>query len=159
LPGDNRPPQEKKGDDPPVYCPQCGALRRHFARWDENETTVNGEAAALTLTYDGYATAADISTVPDGRGMLVRFAGNELALFRVGDRIYAVDNTCPHAGGALADGALEGSCVTCPLHGWKFDVCTGANVEATRPSITSYPTRIENGKVLVRVGGPVAVGN
>jgi ferredoxin-nitrite reductase len=146
------------GEDPPVYCPQCGALRRHFARWEANGSP-SPQQDAFTLTDDGYAVAADIAAIPEGRGMLARIAGNELALFRVGEQICAVDNACPHAGGSLSDGTLDGTCIVCPLHGWKFDVGTGANVETNRPGITSYPTRIENGKVLVRVGGPVVVGN
>jgi nitrite reductase (NADH) small subunit len=71
----------------------------------------------------------------------------------VGDRIHALDNACPHAGGPLAEGTLEGGCVTCPLHGWKFDVCTGGGVAPSTTAVTAYPTKIENGKVLVQLGG------
>jgi nitrite reductase/ring-hydroxylating ferredoxin subunit len=138
------------GEDPPVYCPHCAALRRHFARWEENgASTTNG--AQPELDADGYAVAADASAVSEGRGIMAQIAGNELALFRVGDEICAVDNACPHAGGPLADGKLEHGCITCPLHGWKFDVRTGSGVASTKASIKTYPTKIENGKVCVQL--------
>jgi nitrite reductase/ring-hydroxylating ferredoxin subunit len=146
------------GEDPPVYCPECAALRRHFARWEENPAATNGDPKTA-LTTDGYAMAADLASVPSDRGLLVRLAGNEIALFRVGHQVFAIDNACPHAGGPLADGALEEGCVTCPLHGWTFDVATGARIGTKGFNTTSYPTRIVDGKVLVQVGGPVVVGN
>ena len=66
----------------------------------------------------------------------------ELALFRVGDQICAFDNACPHAGGSLADGTLADGCVTCPLHGWKFDACTGAGVVPAKSGVaTSIPRK------------------
>jgi nitrite reductase/ring-hydroxylating ferredoxin subunit len=111
------------------------------------------------VDVDGYAVAADLAAVPEDRGLLVRIAGNELALFRAGEQICALDNTCPHAGGSLAEGVVESGCVTCPLHGWKFDVRTGASVGPKGAGTTSYSTRIESGKVMVRVGGPAVATN
>jgi len=49
----------------------------------------------------------------------------EIGLFRVGDRIHAMENRCPHAGDPLSEGMLEGSVVVCRAHGWDFDVRTG----------------------------------
>ncbi|MEX2091073.1 MAG: Rieske 2Fe-2S domain-containing protein [Pirellulales bacterium] len=143
------------GVDPPVYCPQCAALRRHFARWEVGQvpaadTSTGGE---LELTADGYAVAADVATIPSERGLFVKLGSHELALFRVGDQIHALDNSCPHAGGSLAEGAVADGCVTCPLHGWKFDACTGAGVAPAQAVVASYPTRIEHDKVLVQLGG------
>lgn len=51
-----------------------------------------------------------------------------IAVFRVGSRLYAIDDTCPHARASLADGVLEGTVLTCRHHGSQFDVCTGARV-------------------------------
>jgi nitrite reductase/ring-hydroxylating ferredoxin subunit len=87
--------------------------------------------------------------------MFVRIGARELALFRVGDSIYALDNACPHAGGSLAEGTLADGCVTCPLHGWRFDACTGEGVPPTKAETVHYATKIEGGKVLIRVGGRV----
>jgi sulfite reductase beta subunit-like hemoprotein/nitrite reductase/ring-hydroxylating ferredoxin subunit len=154
------------GEDPPVFCPQCAALRRHFARLDvaeslrdsgaEEVNAANRAAASEKLPYvtaDGYAIAADVASVPSDQGLLVKLGANELALFRIGDEIVALDNACPHAGGSLAEGPLADGCVTCPLHGWKFDARSGAGVSPTKAAVATYPTRIENGQVLVRIGG------
>ena len=51
--------------------------------------------------------------------------GRSVALFNVDDEIFAMDNACPHAGGPLGEGSLEENIVTCPWHGWSFDVKTG----------------------------------
>ena len=50
----------------------------------------------------------------------------EIAVFRTTDGYFAVDNLCPHRGAPLSDGRLDGVVVTCPWHGWVFDVRTGA---------------------------------
>ncbi len=143
------------GVDPPVYCPQCAALRRHFARWEEGVTPASDASPSgnLQLTADGYAVAADLAAIPSERGLFVRLGSFELALFRIGDQIHALDNTCPHAGGSLAEGTRTDGCVTCPLHGWRFDACTGAGVAPSKAGVTSYPTKIEHDKVLVQLGG------
>jgi sulfite reductase beta subunit-like hemoprotein/nitrite reductase/ring-hydroxylating ferredoxin subunit len=144
------------GEDPPVYCPQCAALRRHFARLDQSaESSRDSEtpAAESLSRVGGYNVVVDATAVPNDRGLLVQVGGHELALFRKGDQIHAIDNACPHAGGSLAEGAIDDGCVTCPLHGWKFDVATGAGVVPTRGRVASYPTKIEDGKVLVKLGG------
>jgi ferredoxin-nitrite reductase len=143
------------GDDPPVYCPQCAALRRHFARWEsEHEETVTngGEYAPARFVVDpnGYAEAADVAAVVDGQGLLVQLSGQEVALFRLGSDIFAIDNTCPHAGGSLAEGTVTDGCVTCPLHGWKFDVRTGDGISPAMSRVASYATKIVDGKIMVQ---------
>lgn len=66
------------------------------------------------------------SEIPQDTGKYVEVKGQEIALFRVGDKVYAIFHICPHQGGPLAEGGLEGNVVTCPWHGWSFDVTTGA---------------------------------
>ncbi|MBI3393125.1 MAG: Rieske 2Fe-2S domain-containing protein [Nitrospirae bacterium] len=66
-----------------------------------------------------------IEDVPDGEGRAVTLYGRTYAVFREGDRLFALENRCPHAGGPLADGFVGGGSVTCPLHGWKVDLRTG----------------------------------
>ena len=142
------------GVDPPVYCPQCAALRRHFARLEGDACAPSNTAdeVPLQLTPDGYAVAAEVAAIPADRGFFVKLGPHELALFRAGEQVHAIDNACPHAGGSLAEGNVVDGCVTCPLHGWKFDTCSGAAIVPARPGVTSYPTRIEDGKVLVQLG-------
>ena len=80
-------------------------------------------------------------------------AGRMVALFRQGDELFALDGVCPHQGGPLGQGTLEtdssGTCyVTCPWHGWQFDVSNGCH--RTSPlKQPSLPAKIEGGMVFV----------
>ncbi|HWP69006.1 MAG TPA: Rieske (2Fe-2S) protein, partial [Rectinemataceae bacterium] len=58
----------------------------------------------------------------------VSVKGTEIMLANVGGAIYALENRCPHMGGSLADGVVEGSAIKCPRHGAKFDLTTGKNI-------------------------------
>lgn len=59
----------------------------------------------------------------EARGVSVE--GRRVAVFRTADGFRATDAECPHEGGPLADGLVGDGCVTCPLHGWRFDLATG----------------------------------
>ena len=73
------------------------------------------------------------SDLPDGAGKALVVNGIEVAVFRRGSAVYALENACPHVGAALADGELDGDEVICPLHGHRFNVKTGAC--STDPSL------------------------
>jgi nitrite reductase (NADH) small subunit len=91
--------------------------------------------------------------VPPQEGRSVSIAGMELAIFNLGDRFATIENQCPHKGGPLCDGIVSGSVVVCPLHGWRFDLSTGLAVRASLPAcVTTFPTRVEDGIILVDVG-------
>ncbi|MDT7838628.1 non-heme iron oxygenase ferredoxin subunit [Aquabacterium sp. OR-4] len=94
--------------------------------------------------------AADLPT-DDVIGLDV--AGRDIALYTVGDAVYATDNLCSHGNARLCDGFLDGHEIECPLHQGKFDVRTGAPscAPVTEP-VTSYPVRIENGRVWLALG-------
>lgn len=70
---------------------------------------------------------ANTQDIPEGRAIIVRGPeGMEIALFKNEGEIFALDNICPHMGGPLGEGEIEGSIVTCPWHGWQFDIKSGA---------------------------------
>ena len=77
-----------------------------------------------------FVTVARLRDVPEGRGLRVQIDGLEIGIFRVGATLHALENACPHAGAPLSEGCLEGSIVTCTLHGWRFDVRTGFHPDA-----------------------------
>ena len=85
--------------------------------------------------------------VPLGQGMTVEASGQAIALFNVNGKFYATQNTCPHSGGSLGDGILEGTTITCPLHAWQYDVTTGNGMA----KLQTYPTKVEDGKVFVDI--------
>src|SRR2546422_8893211 len=62
-------------------------------------------------------------------GKLVEVGGQKIAIFSVGGRYYAIENTCPHRGGPLAEVKIEGYEVICPGHGPRFNATTGAVLE------------------------------
>jgi nitrite reductase (NADH) small subunit len=94
------------------------------------------------------ARAAD---VPPGTGTVVNIDGRLLALFNVGGTFYALDNTCLHRGGPVGDGDLEDTVVTCPWHGFQYDVTTGRNVFDPEVGLETFDVRVSDGDVEVRV--------
>jgi len=77
---------------------------------------------------------AQVGTLGDltsGQMKEVRIEGSELLLARVGDEYLLADNRCPHMGGRLSQGKLDGTVVTCPLHGSRFDLRDGRVVRWT----------------------------
>jgi nitrite reductase/ring-hydroxylating ferredoxin subunit len=83
-------------------------------------------------------------------GTLVRVDGVEIGLFRIGDRCYAIDNTCPHREGYLHDGAVIGTTVTCPWHFAVFDLETGKVIEGpAEQDVRCYDVVVEDGEVKI----------
>jgi nitrite reductase/ring-hydroxylating ferredoxin subunit len=78
--------------------------------------------------------------------------GKRIAIAKVGDGFYAFGDICTHQGCSLAEGQLDGTTVTCPCHGSKFDVTTGEVIRgpAGEP-VQSYPVRIEDGLLRVEI--------
>ncbi len=96
--------------------------------------------------------AADVSEIPDPGKMLVEVAGEMVALFHVDGQFYALDDVCTHDGGPLADGELRDHKISCPRHGAKFDIRTGAAL--TMPAVRAtraHDVKVEAGGVWVRL--------
>jgi nitrite reductase/ring-hydroxylating ferredoxin subunit len=89
--------------------------------------------------------------LPVGAAKEVEFEGRVYALFNVDGVLSAIDGICPHQGGPLADGALEGCYVACPWHGWEFNVQTGATPLGPRIKVDVFEVKIEGDDVLVLV--------
>lgn len=94
---------------------------------------------------------ASAAECPPGGSIEREAAGRIVAVCRVGDAWFALDGVCPHQGGPLGRGALCGTVLTCPWHGWQFDVTTGRH----RLNATMQQPRFEveerGGEVFVRV--------
>ena len=147
------------GEDPPVFCPSCAGLRRHFARLENDDrdqpavkTELSSAPPAAGLPREGgFIFACREEQVAEGQGFAAEIGGKEIALFRVGGNIVAIDNACPHEGGPLAQGTIEAGVVTCPWHGWTFNACTGCSLEPRGRDIAAYDVSVEGGKVYVLV--------
>jgi NAD(P)H-dependent nitrite reductase small subunit len=98
-----------------------------------------------------FVAVAGVNQVPPDRGLSVHVGTRELALFNVSGRFYALDGRCPHRSGPLGEGLIENGCVYCPMHGWQFDVKTGACINRPDKPVACFPTRVVNGKVEICV--------
>lgn len=94
---------------------------------------------------------AAVADVPAGEGRVVEAQGTALALFNMGGAFYALDNACPHRGGPLGEGDLDGAAVLCPWHAWRWDVRTGANVNNPAVRVACFPVTLEDGGVYVEL--------
>ena len=94
---------------------------------------------------------AEVGDLPVGQGRVIEAEGRTLALFNVDGSFYAIDNTCPHRGGPLGEGDVEGRIVICPWHAWRWDVTTGANANNPAVRIRCYPVAVEDGAVFVHL--------
>jgi len=81
-----------------------------------------------------FITVGDTGEYADGTMKEVVVEGREILIARIGGTFYAVDSRCPHLGGKLANGTLEGTVVTCPRHGSQFDITSGRVVRWLRGS-------------------------
>lgn len=81
-------------------------------------------------------------------------SGTPVAVRRVNGQLYAIQNVCPHRGGPLGEGDLDGFALTCPLHAWTFDVRTGVHVANPVVRVKTFPVRVVDG--WIEVGPPGA---
>ena len=94
---------------------------------------------------------AEATELKPGEGKVVEVEGKTLALFNVAGAYYAIDNTCLHRGGPLGEGELDDRVVTCPWHGWRYDVSTGGNVNNPAVKVACFPVKVEGPSVFVEV--------
>jgi nitrite reductase (NADH) small subunit len=94
---------------------------------------------------------AALAELPPGAMKLLALAGIGLAVFNIEGRFYAIRNRCPHEGGPVATGPLKGTVITCPRHGWQFDVTTGQSTNRGAFSVKTYPVVIKEGAVYVEL--------
>jgi precorrin-3B synthase len=144
------------GEDPPVFCPSCAGLRRNFARVPDGQATE--EETPPRTREGGFYFAAKVAAFAESSAITVQIFGREYAIFRVADQFHAIDGICPHAGGRLSDGSIIGEVVTCPLHGWTFNVCSGCSVKPRGRDVASFPTLVEDGEIFLKIGANEPAG-
>ncbi|MFC7157504.1 Rieske (2Fe-2S) protein [Halomarina halobia] len=107
------------------------------------------------------------AALEDGERAIIEIEGREIAVFRIGDEFHALLNYCTHQGGPLCEGLVdgtlsmdenweltyecEGEIVSCPWHGWEFEIKTGRHLSHSRYRIPTYETELDDGEVYVRV--------
>src|SRR5262245_40984745 len=98
-----------------------------------------------------FVKVASVGDIPEGTGVAVEANGRKVALFNVSGSYHAVDGLCPHQGGPLGEGILEGNVVTCPWHFWQFDVVKGHAPDFPEASIVKLAVRVVDGEIQVEV--------
>jgi nitrite reductase/ring-hydroxylating ferredoxin subunit len=99
-----------------------------------------------------FVKVANKSEIADQSAKLVEIEGKRITLFHLSGEFYALDDTCPHAGGPVSEGSIEGEEVECPWHGSRFNIITG---EVTGPpaldNIATYNVRVTDDGIEVEV--------
>ncbi len=100
------------------------------------------------MSSEPFVAVAALADVVPGRPRIVAIDGVEVAVFNVGGRLYALDNSCPHQGAPLSDGWIEGTTVTCPWHAWCFNLTDG-KMTMGFDGVDTFDVKIEDGRVWV----------
>ena len=96
-----------------------------------------------------FVTVARLGEIAPGTGRQVTVGERWVGLFNLNGEYHAIDNVCLHRGGPLCEGPISGTVVTCPWHGWQYDVRTGENEFDRAIKLDTYAVKVENGDILV----------
>ncbi len=108
----------------------------------------------VVVQMSEFTSVAKLSEIEEGKGKKVTVNDQELALFKINGKVYAIQENCPHQGGPLSDGDLDGNVVMCPWHGMTYDLTTGkAAPGAWNPefSVRTYKVKVEGEDIMVEV--------
>jgi nitrite reductase (NADH) small subunit len=93
---------------------------------------------------------ASLDDIPRHGARVVKTPIGCIAIFRTADdQVFALEDRCPHKGGPLSEGIVHGTSVTCPLHGWVFDMASGQAQGADVGAVATFRARVEGGRVLL----------
>jgi len=98
-----------------------------------------------------FVKVAQTSEIPAGQGKCVEVEGKRIAIFNVDGTFYALDDVCPHQGGPLSEGEISGNVVTCPWHGWEYDVATGVNRDDPDVIQEKFEVMVDGSDIMVAV--------
>jgi 3-phenylpropionate/trans-cinnamate dioxygenase ferredoxin component len=98
----------------------------------------------------GCVAAARLDQIPPGTSRVVRIADRDVAFFNVDGNIYAIADSCAHAGASLGAGKLNGTIVTCRAHGLRYDVTTGQFTTGGF-GVAAYPAKVIDGMIMVAI--------
>src|SRR5690349_13220984 len=100
--------------------------------------------------------AATLNDLKSTGAITIHVDGNTIALFLYADKIYAVDNRCPHMGFPLAQGSIKDGILTCYWHYARFDIASGGTFDQWADDVPTFPVEIRNGEIWVDVSPKAA---
>ncbi|MGH9730816.1 MAG: Rieske (2Fe-2S) protein [Candidatus Acidiferrales bacterium] len=96
--------------------------------------------------------AGRIEEIPAGEIGVLTVGGKPVAVANIDGKLFAINSVCLHHGGPLGDGELDGTLVSCPWHGWQYDVTTGKLAQQPSDGVECYPVELRGDEVFVDVG-------
>lgn len=99
----------------------------------------------------GFMKAAKVSEIAPGTIREVNVDGKAVALANVAGKFHAINNSCLHRGGPLGQGPLQGNVVTCPWHGWQYDVTSGKGVQNTTATVDCYQVELRGDEIFINL--------
>ncbi len=104
------------------------------------------------MTMNNWINIGNVEDIPLRGARVLKTRSGDIAIFRSADnRIFAIDDRCPHRGGPLSQGIVHGWKVTCPLHNWAIELASGKAVAPDEGCATKYPVRIKDGAILLQL--------
>jgi nitrite reductase (NADH) small subunit len=102
----------------------------------------------MSMAFVRVGSAAEL---PPGKVMQAEVGENSYVICNASGELYAYDGICPHAGGPLGEGAMDGDHIVCPWHSWEYDCRTGVNDFDESVKLTPFPVKVEGGDILIDV--------
>lgn len=137
----------------PAAAPRPGAQRPAGAPVvpAEKALRLKHEPPRDVTPPEGYEVVLHKDALESGRIIEIIIGGTAIAVANVGGSFHAISNTCSHADGPLGEGSLDGHVVSCPYHGWQFDVRDGGCLTNPQGRIASYPVQVVGDAVCVKL--------
>ena len=131
---------EQAHDDAEVHHGLVHEKRRDPERHERAGARATLPVLSLRMSW---TSLCDLDELEEGRGKYVEIGGFQLAVFLHGGEVYAMDNTCPHAGAPMAAGSVAAAtgCAVCPRHNWAFRLDTGELRDMPGVALTTYKVR------------------
>ena len=98
-----------------------------------------------------FVSVGSVDDFPFGHGRQVVVGRRQIAIFRLDAGFFAIDNLCLHKAGPLCEGQIDNDVVTCPWHGWSYEIKTGTLVQDPRVGVSRHEVKVEGDAVSVRL--------
>jgi ferredoxin-thioredoxin reductase catalytic chain len=139
----------------PFYADQFAAMQKCWCGLFIREDVEDGAELIGVIEEPEAGTQVEVpvarlSDLAHGAPRHVKIGKRDIAVVRVDDQVFALSNLCRHAFGPLSDGFVDGFTLTCPWHGWRYDVRTGTT-DHPNADVSTFPARVHDGVVLVTV--------
>jgi len=112
----------------------------------------------MTKSATKWVQICSVQDIPARGAIRVEFVNHTIAIFRTFDnKVLALEDRCPHKGGALSAGIVHGNCVTCPLHNWVISLKSGKALGEDAGQVNKFTVRIKDGQVFLKTPNTIAL--